>query len=156
MSKRGRLGVGILATALICAPGGAALARAGGYTIGEVAVQPKSIESQPTGQKHPRFRITLHGTATHEVVLDVYLDWRTCPTSAGKEYKRDSMYTPGYSYFLGPRSLAPAPVKGSFTQTFYGHPGSKTGPRYVCAYLISPKSPNKTLAFNSASYAVTK
>ena len=155
MSSRGQLGVGILAAASIFVTG-SALAGPGGDTIGKIAVKPKSIESQPLGQRHPRFRITLHGTANHELDLDVYLDWRKCPSSASKEYKRDSMYTSGYSYFIGPRSLAPAPVKGSFTQTFYGHPGSKTGLRYVCAYLISPKAPNTTLAFNSATYTVSK
>lgn len=154
--NRGAWRGGVLAlTALVCASGATALARTSGYAIHKIGVK-KAVEQQPVVHPKQAFKITVQGSAKTSSPLDIYLDYRPCPASAAKETKRDSIYKAGYSYFIGPSSVASAPVKGSFTKSFIAHPGNLTGTRYVCAYIITTGKHTLTRAVKSATYKVTK
>ena len=142
------------AAALACASGGVAMAATSGYTISKITV-PSSVKGAPLGSQKT-FKITVKGVAKTKSSLWVFLAHNRCASSEAKENKRGGVFSPGYSYFTGPSTVAELGVKGSFTRSLSAHPGSKVGRRYVCAYLTSTAIAAKTRAHASATYQVTK
>jgi hypothetical protein len=153
MSNAHRLCLGAAVT-LACASGGVAAAATSGYAISKINV-PNSVKGAPLGSQKT-FKITVKGFAKTKSSLWVFLDHKQCLSSEAKESKRGGVFTPGYSYFTGPSTVAEFGVKASFTRSLSAHPGSKVGRRYVCAYLTSTAVAAKTRAHASATYQVTK
>ena len=168
MNIRLPLCAGAAATALVCASAGAALASTGagrastgaalastsGYKVTKISV-PKSVKPAPVGSSR-EFKITIKGSAKAKSSLWIFLAHQRCQSTQSKEAKRDGAYQVGYSYFTGPSSVGELSAKGSFTKHLSAHPGSKTGQRYVCAYLTTNGPKPKTEAYNSATYKVAK